>query len=298
MEANKSKKRFAIIVIAIVLVVVIAGVSIFFAVKNASYDETNYGDVKYIEIQSDNTFLISCSAPYLSANIKYEVDETKTATLSDITNENETKSYSVKIDKIEYLRSKTDRIKIGNILITATTDNEIEFKDGSKYEIEISDGTIVEAKSKQSIGQIKKEFSVSKLNSKISTKLETKKNYNQTKETASCEAFFEKQNGQYFVVAKFSTSELTKLNEEALKNKETSISFAYENDGIKVEVIVENITAEYDKQTQTMTLKTPVDESKLFEGKEYVFYFAEGLIISPDAEKGLEYTKIKYTFMG
>ena len=91
---------------------------------------------------------------------------------------------------------------------------------------------------------------------------------------------------------------MTKLNEEALKNKETSISFAYENDGIKVEVIVENITAEYDKQTQTMTLKTPVDESKLFEGKEYVFYFAEGLIISPDAEKGLEYTKIKYTFMG
>lgn len=298
MEANKSKKRFAIIVIAIVLVVVIAGVSIFFAVKNASYDETNYGDVKYIEIESDNTLLISCSAPYLSANIKYEVDETKTATLSDITNENETKSYSVKIDKIEYLRSKTDKMKIGNILITATTDNEIEFKDGSKYEIEIFDGMIVEAKSKQSIGQIKKEFSVSKLNSKISTKLETKKNYNQTQETASCEAFFEKQNGQYFVVAKFSTSELTKLNEEALKNKETSISFAYENDGIKVEVIVENITAEYDKQTQTMTLKTPVDESKLFEGKEYVFYFAEGLIISPDAEKGLEYTKIKYTFMG
>ena len=298
MERNKSMKKIIIIVTAIVLAISLIGVAIFFAVKNASYEKTSYGNVKYVDVQSENTLVISCSAPYMSVNTEYEIDETKTATITEVTTESEKKSCSLKIDKIEYARTKTDKMKTGNILIYVTVDDALKIKDGSKYEILISDKMITEKKSQESVGEIKQAFSVSQSSSKLSAKLEKEKNYTQTAEVASCDVSFEKEDGKYYIVAKIGTIELTRLNEEALKDKKTAISFAYDNDGIKVEVIGENIKSEYDKNNQMMILKTPVDENKLIKGKEYVFYLAEGLIISPDGQTASENLKAKFTFMG
>ena len=300
MEKQKNKKNRKtlkiILIVVISAAIIAAGVALVcFFVKKIPETTTQYGTVKNVVINSDSSFTLRLSAPYSSSKIEYASDDSADCILKK---DGSGKAYKAVVGKMEYDSLKNDDIHRGTAEITFEVKDGFAFEDGGTYVFEMPDKTVTEKNSNTSVGEVKIKFSTQKAGAdSFSATIEHLTDL-QLEDAQIIKASIEKTEDRYFLSIEIKGGELTKLNEQAIKNLDAGVTYAFKGESINMVTVFEDITLHDGESSDTVVIRCPIKKDDVISGKEYAVSVAQTLLINEKGTKGSCEMNATFTYMG